>query len=140
MLTGQLALLASAAFAGAAVYVSLVQQPARLELDDQALLKEWRPAYKRGTLMRAPLARAWPCRAAATGGVGWIAGGLLMLCNWPFTFIAIMSTNRSLMAIEIDAAGPRSRSLGERWGFLHAGRSALGVTCAYIPLGVHSAI
>jgi hypothetical protein len=44
MLAGQLALIVAALFAGAAVYVSVAEQPAR------------KPAYKHGTAMQAPLA------------------------------------------------------------------------------------
>jgi len=49
MLAGQLALIAAGLFTGAALYVSACEQPARLHLEDDALLTQWKPAYKRGT-------------------------------------------------------------------------------------------
>jgi hypothetical protein len=130
MLTGQLALLTAAVFSGAALYINVAEQPARLGLDDRSLLAEWKPAYKHGTAMQAPLAilgfllgiAAW----WQTGHVGWAFGALLMIANWPVTLFAIMPTNNRLMATDPAAAGPESRARIERWGSLHAVRTALG--------------
>ena len=130
MLAGQLALLAAAVFSGAALYINIAEQPARLRLDDRSLLIEWKPAYKHGLAMQAPLAivgfllglTAW----SQTGHLGWAIGGLLMVANWPVTFFAIMPTNNRLMAIDPASAGPESRAMIRRWGALHALRTALG--------------
>jgi hypothetical protein len=136
MLAGQLALIVAALFAGAAVYVSVVEQPARLSLDDGALLTEWKPAYKRGTAMQAPLAiigfllglAAW----WQTGHWAWLLGAAILIANWPYTLLGIMPTNKILMATEPASAGPGSRALIEKWAALHAGRTALGCAAMLI--------
>ena len=56
-LTG-LATLATALFTGAALYVSLVEQPARMACPTDVAIAEWRPSYARATIMQASLAVA----------------------------------------------------------------------------------
>jgi hypothetical protein len=128
---GHLALIIAAAFAGTAIYVNAVEQPARLKLDDGALLAEWKPSYRRGFAMQAPLALAGAlCGLAAwydKEESGFLLGAILLLANWPWTFIAIRPTNNKLNAIDQAEQNPRTRELIQRWGMLHAVRSALGV-------------
>jgi hypothetical protein len=74
MLAGQLALIVAALFAGAAIYVNVAEQPARLGLEDRSLLVQWKPAYKRGFTMQASLAIA----GFLLGMLAWWqAGGLV---------------------------------------------------------------
>jgi uncharacterized membrane protein len=125
-----LALIAAAVFFGAAFYVNFAEQPARLQLDDRSLLAEWKPSYKRGFAMQAPLAIVGFVLGAIawwqTRDWLWLAGAVVLLMNWPYTILGIMPTNNALMALDPAAAGPQSRRLIEKWAGLHAVRTALG--------------
>jgi len=134
-----LAIAASALFTGAAVYVSFVEHPARLTLDDASALQQWKPAYERGTLMQASLAIIAGSLGIAswwrTGNALWLVGAVLVLANWPYTLAVIMPTNmptnRKLKATAPEA---ESRTLMLRWGRLHAGHSLLGTASLIIYL------
>jgi Domain of unknown function (DUF1772) len=138
MIVGLLALAAAAAFGGAAIYINVAEQPARLVLNDRPMLAQWKDSYNRGAVMQASLALL----ACALGIVAfflsddwrWLLGALVMLAPWPWTLILIMPVNRRLKAIPSDTATAESRRLVEQWGRLHAGRSAFGIAATLLYL------
>ena len=131
-LTALVAFLIAALFAGAAIYVSVAEHPARLALDDAAALAQWKPSYRRGKLMQASLALIGSLLAFWVwwkgGNMMWLIGGLLLLASWPVTLILIMPVNHRLEAG--DGSGPDTRALLVRWGRLHLIRTALGTASA----------
>jgi len=138
MLCQQFALVTAAIFAGAAIYVSFAEQPARLLLDDRALLMQWKPSYHRGTMMQASLAVVSALLGLAAFWMArdwrWLLGAALMLMNWPYTLLVIMPVNKQLEATPPDRANASTRNLVMRWGGLHAGRSALGLAATIVYL------
>ncbi|MDB5482056.1 MAG: hypothetical protein JWO83_3109 [Caulobacteraceae bacterium] len=131
MWAGQLALIAAALFAGGALHVALAEQPARLALNPEAMLIQWKASFTRAQ-------RSAPAQAILGVGLGlaawwmsgrlvWAFGAVLLGANIPFTLILIGSTNRQLLATAPAEAGPASRALVEKWGRLHAGRTVLAL-------------
>lgn len=131
MLASLLALVTAALFAGAALYVSVAEHPARMQLDDRAALEQWKPSYARATPMQAGLALlSTPLGLWAwwrTDVVWLLVGALLIGAVIPLTLVGIMPTNARLKATAADAAGGESRALLERWGRLHGLRTLLGL-------------
>jgi uncharacterized membrane protein len=127
---------ASGIFAGAAVYVNLVEQPARLSCGVELAVTEWRPSYKRGTVMQAPLAMVGSLAALVSwwvdGGFAWLIGGLILLVIIPFTLVVILPTNKKLESRELDVRSAEAGNLLRRWNRLHAVRSILSVVAFFI--------
>ena len=126
-----LATLCAGIFAGAALYISAVEHPARLACGTALALQEFGPSYRRATVMQVPLAvigfvaavGAW-WRAAT---VGFLLGGLLLGAVVPFTLLVILPTNRRLLAPSLDPESAEAATLLMRWGRLHAIRSLSGM-------------
>ena len=129
MLIGQLALIAAALFAGAALFVSIAEHPARIAAGDEAGLAQWKPSYARAKYLQSGLALISGALAFYLWWRSlnqlWLIGSLLLLASWPWTLIVMMKVNRPLAAGE---AGKDSRALMARWGRLHAVRTLLGLS------------
>jgi hypothetical protein len=103
---------------------------ARLSCGGRTAVAQWRPSYRRGTRMQAPLALAGSFAASAAWwldrDVRWLVGGLLLFLVIPFTFAVIFPTNRRLESPQLDLDSEQAVRLLRRWGRLHAVRSVLG--------------
>ena len=70
-----IAVLCTGLFAGAAIYITLVEHPARLECGAALALTEFRPSYRRAAVLQATLA-AVGCLAAVGA---WMQGRSLLV-------------------------------------------------------------
>lgn len=134
--------LAAALFAGAALYINLVEHPARLRLDPRSAALQWNPSYRRATWMQAPLAlvsflAGLGCWILGAGG-GWGIAALLIGAVIPFTFIGVMPTNRALLMPGRDLASVETQELLGRWARRHAVRTIL--SCAASVLFLYLAL
>jgi hypothetical protein len=124
-----IAVLACGLFTGAAVYISLVEHPARMECGVELAATEFPPSYRRATILQASLAAlglvasvgAW--LAGAT--LWWVVAGALFGSVIPFTLLVILPTNNQLLSRELNRGSDEAARLLARWGRLHAVRSVL---------------
>jgi len=130
MIWGTFALVFAAAFSGASFYVNWVEQPARLKLEDEALLSEWGPSDSRGIALLA----AYALLAAIAGfiayfesqDVRWLIGAVIIVASWPYTYFAMVPMNNRILAISASEPGA-ARELVRTWGLLEYGQTAIGL-------------
>ena len=129
MILFTIAIVASGLFAGAAIYISLVEHPARLSCGTPLALREFAPSYKRAAILQASLA-VIGCAAGSIAGwqqsdativMAAITFGLVV----PFTLVVIAPTNHRLLDPALDSSSGEAATLLKRWGRLHAVRSVL---------------
>lgn len=123
------AVLACSLFTGAAVYISLVEHPARMECGMEVAATEFPPSYRRASVMQATLAAVGLLSSIAAWLAGatvcWVIAGALLGSVIPFTLIVILPTNRVLLSPTLDRRSAQAGELLARWGGLHAVRSVL---------------
>jgi len=130
------ATLTCAIFAGAALYINIVEHPARMACGTEVAAHQWAPSYERATWMQAPLAIVGSLCAVfawlAGGSIWWLLGGMLLGLVVPFTLVVIMPTNKRLLSPNLDQRSEEAQQLLEKWNQLHGVRSALSILALVI--------
>ena len=123
-------------FAGAALYINLVEHPARLGCGIPLAITEFAPSYKRATVLQVSLSIlsfitslvSW----LANSNILWIIGGLLILLVIPYTLIFILPTNNKLLQPSLDKQSEEAKNLLLKWGRLHAVRTILSIAAVLV--------
>ena len=135
MISGSLALAFAAAFSGAALYVNGVEQPARLALDDNAMLSEWGPSDQRGVVLMAGLSLVAAVLGLSsyfsTGDVRWAIGALISILSWPYAFYVMAPVNNQIITLTPRDIGA-ARALVRQWGLLEYGQTGIGLAAAAV--------
>jgi hypothetical protein len=127
-----IAVLTCSLFTGAAVYITFIEHPARMQCGVELAATEFVPSYRRATVMQASCAAvgllasfaAW----LAGSGFWWLVAGVLLGSVIPFTLIVILPTNKRLLSPELDRRSAEAERLLARWDSLHTVRSMLSTT------------
>ena len=123
-------ILSCSLFTGAAIYINLVEHPARMECGTELAATVFAPSYRRAADMQISLAVISFIGSVLTylesANILWLIGGFIIISVIPYTLIAIMATNKKLLSPSLDTAAESTRELLSRWGKLHAVRSVLG--------------
>jgi uncharacterized membrane protein len=131
-----MAVLATGLFAGAAIYINLVEHPARVSCGPELAIREFRPSYRRAAVMQGALAivgcaagalAAWQLRDPAM-----LAAAVLLGLVVPFTLIVIFPTNARLLDPALDPSTAEAARLLARWARLHAVRSVLSAAAFFL--------
>jgi uncharacterized membrane protein len=131
VILASLAVLCAGLFAGAALYVTAVEHPARLSCGPALALREFAPSYRRGARLQASLAGVGVLAAVGawyqTGHTVLLVGGLLLGAVVPFTLLVIFPVNNRLLAPTLVPEAAEADALLRHWGRLHAVRTVLGI-------------
>ena len=123
------ALVSAVMFTTWALYILLVEHPARVASGPVAGRAQFRASYQRAAPWQASFAAVallgGTLAAVLTGHWAWLAGALAMGAVIPLTLVVIRPTNQRLLGAEPLPDAETLRLL-DHWGRLHTVRTVLG--------------
>ena len=124
-----IALLTTGLFFGAALYINLVEHPARLEAGIDVALRQFPHSYRRAARLQASAAVVGSLAALTAWGLGdsaiWALSAALLFAVVPITLLLIFPTNKKLHDPALGPNDPAALALLTRWGLLHWLRTVL---------------
>jgi hypothetical protein len=130
------ALFCCALFAGASIYVNLVEHPARMQCGTQLAATIFRASQRWPAVMQTPLAAVGSISAivaaASSGSLWWLGGGVLLGAAIIFTVAVILPLKKALLDPALDINSDRTHDMLVRWGRLHSVLSVMGLACLYL--------
>jgi hypothetical protein len=137
MTAGSFALAFAAGLAGAGLYLNIVEQPARLALNDAAMLREWGPSDRRGNALMAALALLAAIAGLSayfeSGDVRFAIGAVIAAASWPYSLYVMGPVNNQIIGLTARDLGA-ARALVSQWGLLEYGQTviALAATATFL--------
>ena len=115
-----LATFSAAVFTAWALYISLIEHPARMQAGPAVALAQFRPSYRRAAPWQASLAGlcllSGLLASLLTSQWSWLLGGLCVGAAIPFTLLVIMPINRRLLDTNSPLDTNEAVMLLNRWG------------------------
>ncbi len=145
MLLHTLALILSGLFAGGATMQTIVDHPARLSVKGACAVDQMQRSLERVDPYMPGLATG----SALAGFAAYVFGAplndllaaLLFVAIGIETFSLIIPINKRILAVKLDSDDiPPTLVLMQRWGFLHAFRSAAGTAALVLLASAHQLV
>jgi hypothetical protein len=136
MRPGLFAFAAACTFLGAALYITIVEQPARMSLPPGAMVAEWGPSHRRGVVMLSAIAFLAALLAyvdyAASRDARLLAGGTVMLASWLYAFFVVVPVDVMIVALPAERARAAARELMREWGLLEWGQTVIAAAACIL--------
>jgi hypothetical protein len=123
--------LSAGLFAGAAIYINIVEHRARTGCGTDIAVTEFGASYKIGAMFMGTLLTTGFLSATAAWLMGasgwWLIGGCVLLSLIPYTMLFVFPINKRLLDSSLLKDSDLATNLLSRWGRLHAIRSLAGL-------------
>lgn len=131
-----IAFAAACAYLGASLYITIVEQPARLALAPGAMIREWAPSSRRGFIMLSTLAVVAAVLAyvdyAASRDARLLIGGTVMLASILYVYFVVVPVDVLLNALPAERGRVAVRELMREWGLLEWGQMAIALAACIL--------